>query len=214
MFSSSNTSVATVDGSGNVWAEGPGTAVITVRTARGGYTDTCEVTVNPVSDGYTPITLPGFGTTQFNNTGNISWFPWTYTSQTFTDDYQLKFNLCIGNQFWHWTDIRFAYQDENNYYQLRVWDEGKGLAFERRQNGAFTTLFSSSSMNYGYDFVYNVNMFDDVIEVYRELPEGGRRELIYYSTGNTLKEGKLGMVRGEWDWGYMHHITVKSFDMQ
>lgn len=45
-WSSSNTSVATVNAQGNVTAVGNGTATITVTTADGGFTATCEVTVN------------------------------------------------------------------------------------------------------------------------------------------------------------------------
>ena len=45
-WSSSNSSVASVSGSGYVTARGTGTATITVRTQEGGYTATCRVTVN------------------------------------------------------------------------------------------------------------------------------------------------------------------------
>ena len=46
-FSSSDETVATVDENGNITAVGPGTATITITTADGGKTATCEVTVNP-----------------------------------------------------------------------------------------------------------------------------------------------------------------------
>lgn len=50
-WSSSKPEVATVDGEGNVSAVGGGTATITVTTVEGGFTATCEVTVNvPVKD--------------------------------------------------------------------------------------------------------------------------------------------------------------------
>ncbi|HCA54392.1 MAG TPA: hypothetical protein DEO95_02745, partial [Ruminococcaceae bacterium] len=42
-WTSSNENVATVDENGQVTAVGPGTATITVTTADGGYTATCEV---------------------------------------------------------------------------------------------------------------------------------------------------------------------------
>lgn len=45
-WSSSNSSVATVDSNGNVTAIKPGTATITVTTSDGGYKATCTVTVN------------------------------------------------------------------------------------------------------------------------------------------------------------------------
>ena len=44
-WSSSDTTVATVDPLGNVTAVGAGTATITVRTTDGNKTDTCAVTV-------------------------------------------------------------------------------------------------------------------------------------------------------------------------
>ncbi|WP_273396283.1 Ig-like domain-containing protein [Thermophilibacter mediterraneus] len=47
-WTSSNSAVATVDGSGNVTAVAPGTATITVTTADGGMTATCLVTVTGV----------------------------------------------------------------------------------------------------------------------------------------------------------------------
>ncbi|MGN1418891.1 MAG: leucine-rich repeat protein [Acutalibacteraceae bacterium] len=46
-WSSSNPSVAAVNYDGTVTALSPGTATITVSTADGGFTATCEVTVNP-----------------------------------------------------------------------------------------------------------------------------------------------------------------------
>ena len=46
-FASSDEAVATVDEEGNITAVAPGTATITVTTADGGKTATCEVTVTP-----------------------------------------------------------------------------------------------------------------------------------------------------------------------
>ncbi len=45
-WSSSNESVASVNYNGRVYAHSPGTAVITVKTVDGGYTDSCVVTVS------------------------------------------------------------------------------------------------------------------------------------------------------------------------
>jgi hypothetical protein len=44
-FASSDTSVVTVDGVGNISAVGVGTAIVTVTTVSGGVTDSCTVTV-------------------------------------------------------------------------------------------------------------------------------------------------------------------------
>lgn len=54
-WSSSNTSVATVDNSGKVTAVGSGTATITVTTADGGKTATCTVTVEAGSTPTVPV---------------------------------------------------------------------------------------------------------------------------------------------------------------
>lgn len=67
-WESSNTSVATVDGSGLVTAVGGGSATITVTAAEGGKTATCAVTVTvPVSGvtlNQTQLTLPEYNTEQ------------------------------------------------------------------------------------------------------------------------------------------------------
>ncbi len=61
-FSSSNTNVATVNGSGVVTAIAAGTATITVTTTDGNRTDTTSITVNPATSGQTPFAnhvIPG-----------------------------------------------------------------------------------------------------------------------------------------------------------
>lgn len=64
-WSSSNSSIATVDSSGNVRAISPGTATITVKTNDGGYTASCTVTVKEKVSNYvviyTPIVQEGTG---------------------------------------------------------------------------------------------------------------------------------------------------------
>ncbi|MGI6488049.1 MAG: Ig-like domain-containing protein [Syntrophothermaceae bacterium] len=56
-WSSSNASVATVDGNGNVTGVKAGSAVITVKTADGGKMATCQVTVKAVTVPVTGVTL-------------------------------------------------------------------------------------------------------------------------------------------------------------
>jgi uncharacterized protein YjdB len=71
-WSSSNTAVATVSGTGLVSAVGGGTAVITVTTDDGGFTAICNVTVTVqvtgVSLSPTSITLPRNGTIDLTET--------------------------------------------------------------------------------------------------------------------------------------------------
>ena len=62
VWSSSNTSVATVTQNGNVHGVSPGNAIITVTTNDGGYTANCAVTVAQTYPGgsyYTKLTLSG-----------------------------------------------------------------------------------------------------------------------------------------------------------
>lgn len=56
-WSSSNTSVATVDSTGKVTANGAGTATITVKTADGAKTATCAVTVKPQTVSVTGVSI-------------------------------------------------------------------------------------------------------------------------------------------------------------
>ena len=56
-WSSDNQNVATADANGNVTAVGAGTAQITVTTADGSFTDTCQVTVNAATVPVTGVTL-------------------------------------------------------------------------------------------------------------------------------------------------------------
>ena len=48
-YTSSNTNIATVSSNGIVTAKSEGTTIITVKTADGGYTATCIITVNPLT---------------------------------------------------------------------------------------------------------------------------------------------------------------------
>ena len=71
-WSSSNSSVATVNGSGLVTAVAEGTAVITVKTQDGAKTATCQVTVKKKVIHVTGVTVDNWGLTLLiNETGQI-----------------------------------------------------------------------------------------------------------------------------------------------
>lgn len=82
-WASSNTGVVTVDNNGNVTAVKPGTATITVTTADGGFTATCQVTVNEKPARYsvtlTAIEQPGIPVSQYSVTvkkNGVSFSDW------------------------------------------------------------------------------------------------------------------------------------------
>ena len=69
-WSSSNTSVATVNANGVVTGVNPGSATITCTTSDGGYTGTCAVTVQPIA--VTGITLDKHTVSNVGTGDNIS----------------------------------------------------------------------------------------------------------------------------------------------
>lgn len=82
-WASSNTGVVTVDNNGNVTAVKAGTAAITVTTADGGFTATCQVTVNEKPASYsvtlTAIEQPGIPVSQYSVTvkkNGVSFSDW------------------------------------------------------------------------------------------------------------------------------------------
>ena len=107
-WSSSKPEVATVDGEGNVSAVGGGTATITVTTVEGGFTATCEVTVNvPVNDvslDKEKAEMPESGTLQLTATvlpedasnKNVKWIS-TNTSVATVDSTGLVTAIAKGN---------------------------------------------------------------------------------------------------------------------
>lgn len=71
IWTSSNTKVASVDGWGRVAGIAPGNCVITAKTANGGYTATCNVTVKPILE--TGVTVdPAEMTVYYDESGNVT----------------------------------------------------------------------------------------------------------------------------------------------
>ena len=107
-WSSSKPEVATVDGEGNVSAVGGGTATITVTTVEGGFTATCEVTVNVPVNGVSldkeKAEMPVSGTLQLTATvlpedasnKNVKWIS-TNTSVATVDPTGLVTAIAKGN---------------------------------------------------------------------------------------------------------------------
>lgn len=85
-WSSSNQAIATVSTNGLVTAKAAGTATITVETENGGYTATCEITVNPTSQTtyywYAGTTLPTASNISTIARGSLTSKPsWTESNQ-------------------------------------------------------------------------------------------------------------------------------------
>lgn len=81
-WTSSKTSVATVDQNGKVTAKASGTTTVTVKTKDGGYTDSCTVTVSlsgSGSDSVTPSTVSVTGVSLNKSSLNMSSVGETYT---------------------------------------------------------------------------------------------------------------------------------------
>lgn len=77
-WSSSNTAVATVSSTGLVTAKSPGIATITAKTADGGKTAQCTITVNPISSSYANLAVTGDASGYFSK-GRHFWYKFTPT---------------------------------------------------------------------------------------------------------------------------------------
>ena len=71
-FSSDNGGVASVDGSGNVSYKGAGSAVITVKTSDGGYTDTVSVSVSEAEKKVESVSISGDSTVTVGGSISLS----------------------------------------------------------------------------------------------------------------------------------------------
>lgn len=76
-YSSSNTSVATVNSTGLVTGVGEGSATITVTTNDGGYTASSVVTVNNSANGSNQVLNPGFEDDNAATSTPVNWLEWS-----------------------------------------------------------------------------------------------------------------------------------------
>ena len=153
-WSSSNLEVATVDNDGNVTAEGAGTAIITVTTVDGDFTDECTVNVTqPVSD----VTLDLKSLTLSNG-----------------EEYQLAVtvlpkNATNKNVTWSSSDENIATVDQSG--MVKAVSEGHARIIVQTENGGYTdecqiTVTHTVSVT---DVTLNKEML--------ELPEGKSEQL-------------------------------------
>lgn len=110
IWESSDPNVVTVDASGNVTAKKAGKATITVKTAEGGFTDTCEVTVMHGNMTYTAANAP-----TCTADGNTEYWTCESCGQYFSDvngttEIQLEDTVvtALGHSYkevkWNWMD--------------------------------------------------------------------------------------------------------------
>lgn len=148
-WSSSNTSVATVNASGLVTAVGAGSAVITAETNDGHFTDDCSVSVtggvSPIIDedfsgGAGDFTVVAGGTWGVNSgryvlsspadsgtngiLGNISVHDTTISGNEYT--VSAVVNLTGTATAWNDIALIFGYQDDDNYYYVSLNESNDG----------------------------------------------------------------------------------------
>lgn len=114
-WQSSDSSVVTVDNGGNITALGEGTAVITVKTEDGGYTDSCQV--NAVSGDGTSIDFSSYK--KWGSTYNVSkdklWnikFTKPFDASTVNSNNILVYEEC-NNVLYPIKDISVTYSDDS-----------------------------------------------------------------------------------------------------
>lgn len=120
-WESSNSSVASVDNSGNITALNEGNTIISVKTEDGGYTDTCEVDV--VSGDGTSIDFSSYK--KWGNTVTVPkdklWsikFTKPFDVSTVNSSNVLVYEKC-DNLLYPIKDVSITYNDENNIIYVK-----------------------------------------------------------------------------------------------
>jgi uncharacterized protein YjdB len=166
-WSSSNTSIATVNSSGVVSGVAAGTATITVTTQDGNKTATCAVTVTSSSITY----IEDFNDNNAQNwtilsgtwtaTGNQYYNSTTgaieraiYNGSTFADfTYMVKAKSVWNN----WYGVIFNYQDANNYYYVSL-KASTNIELRKVLNGTTSTLYTGTYSGGGQNVLSNIEI--------------------------------------------------------
>lgn len=178
-WSSSNSSVASVDGNGIVTANGVGSAVITVQTADGGFTATCNITV---VKSVVSISVQNPKTTYY--TGQSFERPTviaTYDDGS-TEDVT---NKCVFNGFQENTIGSFKIQISYKY--------GKNTAYS---SYGYYMLQESVSLNYHLRNLYSTIWYNAKLELRYE--SGKSPDSIIWTSSNprvaTIERSEGGFV--------------------
>lgn len=167
-YSSSDDEIATVDEFGLVSPVSQGECTITATSLEGGYTDTCDVTVNAAPDGQNQLSEIFRDDFQLANrwTGQNSWisddkgqhiyFPggsntWNVdTVRLFNTDSEFKVTMnyyCSGNEAsvnGHYVSYSYA------GFEVRVYNAGKTvtLLFDGEELGSWTSTYEINAHSY------------------------------------------------------------------
>jgi hypothetical protein len=217
-WTSSNTSVASVDATGKVTALALGTTTITATTLNGGLTSSCDVTVISVPAGdVSTFTIPTLMNVIYENDfsdsnsdasklwsfsggGSVGWGGlnsfdnWATLNDFLTGNYQIKVLLKSDLTAWHSSAFRFNAKDDNNYYVINF--QSMGLNIWKIIDGVGSELINLSSGKNTTDFTYTINQFGNNLEVYRDLPQGERENLVAI-TDNSLLSGEIKFIASD-----------------
>ncbi len=214
-WSSSNTSVATVNSSGLVTGVAAGSATITVTTQDGAKTATSVITVSPPNSG-------GLYSENFNSGSALGWSvingTWSviggeyynsssaanelsiYNTQTFSN---YTYSAKVKPMWDNWYGLVFNYQDQNNYYY--VWLKAStNIELRRVLNGITSTLATSTYTGGGQGVYSTIEVNNNGSQT--SLKVNGANVFTNVSTANWAN-GKIGFWT-DWNPVYFDDVSV------
>ncbi len=204
-WTSSNSSVATVNEDGVVKAVSPGTATITVTTVEGNFTDTCEITVPKT------ITIIGFVDASGNVLGTddliksidkaaarslypvLALVDIAGNTVNMSSDIVRALQKAKGGSMDISTPLGEAYFDENAIDRVDVTGKTAGITF--------TQIPSETYPKFGECYVYDISMTKDGAKVPTNFGSCGPKIGIYHELGETedVSKLKVAFVYGDGD---------------
>lgn len=139
-WSSGNTSVASVNSSGLVTTNAGGSAIITVTTQDGGFTATCNVTVNPVPNPPSALSASAVSVSQIN-------LSWTDNSNNETG-FRIERKTGAGGTYAEMATAGVGATTYNNtglsegttyYYRIRSYNASGNSAYSNEVNATTST---------------------------------------------------------------------------